>query len=271
MYNRALTSVSDIAALAAEAPVAYDDTATTTKNTAVTINVASNDTDLDSETITVLDYTNATNGGITNNEDGTLTYTPDSNYTGTDSFTYLTADLDDTVSYWRLDGVGTDAVGSNDGTVTGTTNTTGVYGDAMSFDEVDDKVVVSDFAINNEFSLTFKFKVDDNTGSLFQYIYSHGDINSTNSLNIFLNEASHGTDPNVLRTVIRDTDDTLDNTALEFDASHIIGDGQWHTYTLTVSAGEGSKVYLDGVLQNTDSTRGGDSFNPGTDLYFGGS
>ncbi len=270
VHNRAL-STAVIDQLAQEGPVANDDTATTSVDTAVNINLTANDTDLDSETITVLDVSNPTNGTVVNNEDGTVTYTPDGGYSGPDSFTYLTADLDDTVSYWRLDGDATDAVGSNDGTITGTTTVEGHYGDALSFDEVDDKVVISDFAINNEFSISFKIKIDDNTGSLFQYIYSHGDINSTNSLNVFLVEASHGdlAAQNKLRTVIRDTNDTLLNTALEFDASSIIGDGNWHTYTLTVAAGEGAKVYLDGVLQNTDATRGGDAFDPGTNLYLG--
>ena len=268
VYNRAL-SAADIAELATEAPVANNDSATTDMNTAVNIDLTANDTDLDNETITVLDVSNPTNGTVVNNEDGTVTYTPNTSYTGADSFTYLTADLDDTTSYWRLDGDATDAVGSNDGTITGTTTVEGHFGDALSFDEVDDKVVISDFAMNNEFSISFKIKIDDNTGSLFQYIYSHGDIDSTNSLNIFLNEASHVTDPNMLRTVIRDTNDTLSNTALQFDASSIIGDGNWHTYTLTVATGEGAKVYLDGVLQNTDVTRGGDAFDPGTDLYLG--
>ena len=266
VYNAAL-SVADIAAVAAEAPVATNDTATTNKNTAVNIDLTANDSDLDSETITVLDVGNPSNGTVVNNDDGTVTYTPTGGYTGSDSFTYLTADLDDTTNYWRLDGNGTDAVGSNDGTVTGTTTVTGAYGNALSFDEVDDNVVVSDFAINNEFSLSFKFKVDDNSGSDFQYIYSHGDINNANALNVFLTEDSHA-NPGLLRTVVRDTNDSLDNFALEFDVSHIIGDGQWHTYTLTVASGEGSKAYLDGVLKNSD-TRGGDSFNPTTDIYFG--
>ncbi|GJL51696.1 MAG: hypothetical protein NPIRA01_29230 [Nitrospirales bacterium] len=266
VYNTAL-SVTDMAALAAEAPVAYNDTATTTKNTAVNIDLTTNDTDLDSETISVLDVGNPTNGTVVNNDDGTVTYTPTGGYTGTDSFTYLAADLDDTTSYWRLDGNGTDAVGSNDGTLTGTTTVTGVYGDALSFDEVDDKVVVSDFAINNEFSLSFKFKVDDNSGSDYQYFYSHGSTASSNSLNIFIGE-SGSAEANLLRTRLLDTDDSGDSSALEFDVGNIIGDGQWHTYTLTVASGGGSKVYLDGILKNSDS-RGGDSFNPTTDVYFG--
>ena len=36
-----------------------------------------------------------------------------------------------------------------------------------------------------------------------------------------------------------------------------------------MASGEGLKVYLDGVLKNTDSTRGGDAFNPTTDLFLG--
>ncbi len=268
VYDRTL-SATDIAELASEDPIANDDNAVTVINTPVTVNVIANDTDLDGETITVLDVSNPTNGTVVNNGDGTVTYTPDANYVGADSFTYTVADLDETTNYWTLDGNATDSVGGNNGTITGTTTVEGDSGNALSFDETDDKVVVSDFAINSEFSLTFKIKIDDNTGSLFQYIYSHGDINSTNSLNIFLAEASHGTDPNKLRTVLRDADDTLDNTMLEFDASAIIGSGNWHTYTLTASAAEGAKVYLDGVLQNTDATRGTDAFDPGTDIYFG--
>ncbi len=268
IYDRSLAS-GDIAELATEAPDAQNDSATTNMNTAVNIDVTANDTDLDSETITVLDVGNPTNGTVVNNEDGTVTYTPTASYTGADSFTYVAADLDDTTSYWRLDGDAIDAVGTNDGVITGTTTVEGNYGDALSFDESDDHVVVSDFAMTDSFSLSFQIKIDDNTGSLFQYIYSHGAIDTTNSLNIFLNEATHGTDPNMLRTVLRDTDDTLSNTSLEFDASSIIGDGNWHTYTLTVAAGEGSKVYLDGVVQNTDATRGGDAFDPATDMYLG--
>ena len=69
---------------------------------------------------------------------------------------------------------------------------------------------IPDISYGTEFSISFDFKLDDNSGSLFQYLYSHGDVNAFNSVNVFLNEASHGTDPNVLRTVIRDGDDTLD-------------------------------------------------------------
>ena len=249
-------------------PIASNDAAVTVVDTAVNIDVLANDSDPENDPITVLDVSNPSNGAVVNNGDGTVTYTPDPGFTGSDSFTYLAADLSSTVSYWRLDGDAVDAVGGNNGTITGTTTVEGDFGNALSFDEVDDHVVIPDFAMTSEFTVSFRFKVDDNSGSLFQYIYSHGDVTSTNSLNIFLNEASHGTDPNQFRTVIRDVDDTLDNFALQFDASSIIGDGKWHTYTLTVESGIGAKVYLDGVLKNSDS-RGGGTLDPATDLYFG--
>ena len=147
-------------------------------------------------------------------------------------------------------------------------NSGGQEGGALKFDEANDYVELKDVDFRTDFTISFGIKIDDNSGSLFQYMYSHGDINNTNSLNIFLNEDSHGTDPNKLRTVIRDANDTLSNTALEFDVSSIIGDGFWHTYTLTVANGVGADVYLDGVLQNSDS-RGGDDFDPETELYLG--
>ena len=177
------------------------------------------------------------------------------------------------IAHWKLDdGVGATAIdseGGHDGTlVNGPLWGVGRLGGALEFDESNDYVQVGDFAFGNDFTVSFDVKVDDNNGGLFQYIYGHGDINNVSSLNIFLNEETHGTDPNMLRTAIRDSNDTLSNTALEFDVSSIIGDGNWHTYTLTVANGIGAIVYLDGVQQNSD-TRGGDAFNPTTDLYLG--
>ncbi|MEX0302591.1 MAG: hypothetical protein AB3N24_09220 [Leisingera sp.] len=127
---------------------------------------------------------------------------------------------------FHLDGDATDSIGSNDGTVNGATTVAGKDGSALSFDETDDYAPIPDAEMNDEFTVTFQFKVDDNDGSRFQFLYSHGDINSTNSLNIFIAEDSHSTDPNVMRTVIRDENVSLGNMDLEFDISSSIGDGQ---------------------------------------------
>jgi FtsP/CotA-like multicopper oxidase with cupredoxin domain len=85
-----------------DGPVANDDTATTSLNTAATIDVSANDTDVDNN----LDPTTAntdcitgipicsgpTNGVLNNNGDGTFTYTPNLNYSGPDSFVYEVCD-----------------------------------------------------------------------------------------------------------------------------------------------------------------------------------
>ena len=252
-------------------PVAVDDNENTTLvGTVTTADVTANDTDVESETLTVIDFTQAPNGTVVNNGDGTFDYTPNLGFT-TDNFDYLMIDAgSDLWHHWGLNGNGTDGVGTANGTKNGTTTVAGKFGNALRFNESSsDYVQVPDFSYNNEFTIAFDFKIDDNTGSLFQYIYSHGDINDFNSINIFLNEASHVSDPDSLRTVVRDNDDALDNYALEFDASALINDGLWHTYTLIVNS-SGSTVYIDGVQKAFTALYGGGSMNPVNSLYLGG-
>jgi hypothetical protein len=85
-------------------PAATDDSATTPETTAVTVDVAANDSDPDGN----LDPTSANttcangstgclgaaNGSLTDHADGTLTYTPDPGFNGSDSFVYEICDTD---------------------------------------------------------------------------------------------------------------------------------------------------------------------------------
>ena len=90
-------------------PVARNDSAVTTRDTAVSINVISNDTDdagIDPASVAIV--TSPANGTAVPKGDGTVTYTPGESYTGTDTFTYTVAD--------------TQAVVSNTATVTVTVN-----------------------------------------------------------------------------------------------------------------------------------------------------
>ncbi len=75
-----------------DAPVAQDDTANTPQDTAVIINVRSNDTDPDAnDTLTITAVTQGGKGSVTH-DGSTVTYTPNSGETGDDSFTYTIAD-----------------------------------------------------------------------------------------------------------------------------------------------------------------------------------
>ncbi|MEQ1848609.1 MAG: cadherin-like domain-containing protein, partial [Nitrospira sp.] len=88
-----------------EAPVAGDDVAVTTENTAVTTgNVLANDSDVDSvlspASISAFDAVSVNGGTVVNNGDGTFSYTPGVNFTGIDMFTYTVSDglLSDTAT-----------------------------------------------------------------------------------------------------------------------------------------------------------------------------
>ncbi|MDX1522765.1 MAG: Ig-like domain-containing protein, partial [Anaerolineae bacterium] len=85
-------------------PEANDDSADTTENLSVTIDVAANDIDLNGNldpnsansscTNGSLGCNGVTNGSLTDNGDGTITYTPNPGYTGSDSFVYEICDTD---------------------------------------------------------------------------------------------------------------------------------------------------------------------------------
>ena len=74
-------------------PVAVDDSATTDEDTPIVINVVSNDSDPDGDTLTVASVTAPGHGTARINADQkTVTYTPAPDFNGTDSFTYTISD-----------------------------------------------------------------------------------------------------------------------------------------------------------------------------------
>jgi large repetitive protein len=86
-----VTSVTFQWSITNPAPVAGDDSASTTEDTPVTVTVLTNDNDPDRDTLTIT-TASAPNGTVVINADGTLTYTPDANFNGTDTITYVISD-----------------------------------------------------------------------------------------------------------------------------------------------------------------------------------
>jgi len=72
-------------------PVAVDDNVTIDEDTTVLIDVLGNDTDIDSDTLTIIGFTQGSNGTVTHIGE-VLSYTPTANFHGTDSFTYELSD-----------------------------------------------------------------------------------------------------------------------------------------------------------------------------------
>ncbi len=72
-------------------PVANPDTATTDEDVPVVIDVLTNDTDPNGDTLTVTGGSSP-NGTVTVNPNGTITYTPNPDFNGTDTITYIIED-----------------------------------------------------------------------------------------------------------------------------------------------------------------------------------
>jgi VCBS repeat-containing protein len=75
-----------------DAPVGNNDSASSNEDTAISGNVLTNDTDVDSINLTATLVTGAAHGALVLNADGSFTYTPNTNFNGSDSFTYRAND-----------------------------------------------------------------------------------------------------------------------------------------------------------------------------------
>jgi VCBS repeat-containing protein len=74
-----------------DAPVAVDDTYTTSEDTLLSVaapGVLSNDSDSDGDTLTAVLVSDVSHGMLSLSADGSLDYTPEANFNGTDTFTY---------------------------------------------------------------------------------------------------------------------------------------------------------------------------------------
>lgn len=117
--------------------IVIGDSATTSEDTSIKIDVLANDTDIDGPVAPVASVTQGSNGSVILNLDGTVTYVPNSNFNGNDSFTYTNSE-------------GT--VGTVNVTVTPVNDPTVVLDDAAVTDEgiaVDINVLANDTDIDS--------------------------------------------------------------------------------------------------------------------------
>ena len=252
-------------------PTPDPDYAVTTENTSVVIDLLDNDSDPEGETLFVVDVETPADGSIINHGDGTITYTPDTNFDGTDTFNYRV--IDDSqgyTNYWGFDGDATDSLTGVNGTIFGATLQQGSVGTGLSFAGASDHVQISDFSYANEFTVSLDFKIDDITGSNTQILYSHGNIDTNNSLNILIRESSNVWKPGHIAISFWDFDDTITGNDLEYDlvSNGLVGDGNWHNVTLVVDSTHAT-MYVDGDQEAQIVNRGGETFNPNGDLFLG--
>src|SRR5205814_831729 len=85
--HRATAAVSVTVTAVNDSPEALGDAGTTAEDTAVTISVLANDSDVDGDSLSISGVGNPGHGSAVANANGTVTYVPASNYAGADSFT----------------------------------------------------------------------------------------------------------------------------------------------------------------------------------------
>ncbi len=129
---------------------------------------------------------------------------------------------------------------------------TWVDGNAYLFDEVDDYIEIQDFDYGDTFSLSYRFKIENNDGNQAKYLYSHGVWD--NSINNYLFEHNYWSSyKDRFNTAIQD------NSAepyLYSDEEFI--DGERHLYSFTITPEGNKKVYIDKKLQSSHQwTRNG--------------
>jgi hypothetical protein len=176
-----------------------------------------------------------------------------------------------TEACWRLDGDALDETAAHHGAIVGdpvvATGHDGVTSGSLNFDQIDDHVRIPDFSYtapgDAEFTLSFWFKIADLTGPQFQYVFSHGDVNGANSLNVYLPESAQSA-AGVLRTRLW----FAGGDRWQYDVPAGLANGAWHHYALAVSPTGGPAIYIDGTLEASSPSHVGQAFDPAGDIFF---
>ncbi|MFB6287127.1 MAG: Ig-like domain-containing protein [Candidatus Bipolaricaulia bacterium] len=226
-----------------DAPTASNDSATTDEDNDVTIDVLSNDSDIDGSldpaSVTVTGA--PTDGSTTVNGDGSITYSPDQNFNGSDAFSYevcddgtptpakcATADVDVTVNAVNDAPTASDDSASTDEDTPVTTanvldKDTDPDGDTLSVSSVDDSSTVGTVTDNGDGTFTY-----DPNGQ-FETL-AQGET-ATDSFGYTVVDGNGGTDTATVTVTISGANDAPSSTSIA-DQTNADGD----SVSLDVSA-----------------------------------
>ncbi len=157
----------------------------------------------------------------------------------------------------------------NNGTIGGnpTLGVAGRLGTAFAFDAAGDYVQVNRLTSypDSGFSVSFWFSCADNSGSVFQYLYSHGGWGAASSINILCTEASQSGfgGPNLLQVAFG-----TNTGSMNFDASALF-DGNWHHYVFTIDSVGNGVTYVDGTVR-ASAALSAPGISPAATLTIGG-
>lgn len=217
------------------APTANNDTFTAPEATLLTLNILSNDSDIDGtiDPTTLTISTNPNNGKIIVNTDGTIVYTPKFGFIGTDSFTYTV--LDDSRET------------SNPATVT--INNVVVSADVKEGNKATFTAIATDPGLND---LTYTWNFGDGTSPVFGSTVNHifadnGDYTAS----LTVTDTNGGTTTQILIINVANTapivtagdDQTIDEGQSVTFNSNFTDAGILDTHTIIWDFGDGTTSY----------------------------
>lgn len=205
-------------------PSAANDSASTSKNTPVTISVLANDADIEGSPLTVSALTQPANGTAVVNADNTITYTPNAEYVGIDTFTYRADDgaAQSAAAVVTVNVIQTPTVVNDAYSVNEDTNlivaAPGVLSNDITMGDMPSAVAVAppangilEFATDGAFN--YRPNLNFSGSDSFTYRFTSGGIQSSiGSVAITVNPV------NDAPTAVNDTASTAFNTAVKISA-----------------------------------------------------
>ena len=260
-----------------DAPTAVDDNASTDEDTVVDINVVSNDTDPEEDTLSVTSVTTPSNGTavITSGSTTTVTYTPNANVNGSDTFDYTLSDGTETDTGTVTVAVAAvnDAPTAVDDTATTdedtavdiavVTNDTDAEGDTLSVTSVttpgNGTAVITSGSTT---TVTYTPNANFNGSDTFDYTVSDGTDTDTGTVTVTVTAVDDAP------TAVDDTAATAKNTAVDIavTANDTDPDGDTLSVTSVTTPGNGTAEIVSGstttvTYSPNTNFNGADSFN----------
>ncbi|WP_435237354.1 Ig-like domain-containing protein [Psychromonas sp. PT13] len=236
-------------------PTAVADTATTTEEVGVDIDVLGNDTLTDDATLTDFDSTSANGGTVTENPDGTLNYTPAANFEGTDTFDYIITDEDGSTSTATVTiTVNDEGVPTAVADTATTTEEVGVDIDVLGNDTLTDDATLTDFdstsanggtvTENPDGTLNYTPAANFEGTDTFDYIITDEDgSTSTATVTITVNDEG-------VPTAVADTATTTEEVGVDID---VLGNDTL-TDDATLTGFDSTSANGGTVTENPDGT-----------------
>lgn len=260
-----------------DAPVANRDSYSVDEDNTLTVGadqgVLSNDSDVDSTSLNVVQVSDPANGALTLNPDGSFTYKPRANFSGSDSFTYKAndgqADSAEVVVTITVNAVNDAPVAHNqsistdeDAPADGKLAASDVDGDALTYSKATDPAHGT-VAVNPGGSFTYTPTKDYNGSDSFTFVANDGTVDSqpaTISITVTpVNDAPVATDGSASTSE--------DSGGVDISLRDLVSDVETASANLSYSIVQGPTADLGTLTAGTGDNNGIVTYKPAKEFF----